>query len=182
MVPSAVTVHLSHVRAQHGSIYVDDATSSLIHFSVGFGISEQLPRAAFDDFPVCQSGVDTLPETQDEDSLEFRAQEEPFEVAIQEAIKAAEEEEAAEVAAAGSGDEQDPALVVVEAMTLDDSRGEEETEVSVIVEDHASGEVQATADISGDADKIDERSIDEPTVENRQQGEELQDEVAVAAA
>ncbi|CAI5976860.1 unnamed protein product [Closterium sp. NIES-64] len=156
MVPSAVTVHVSHICAQHG---------------------EQLPRAAFDDFPVCQSGVDTLLETQDEDSLEFRAQEEPFEVAIQEAVKEAEEEEAAEVAAAENGDAQDPALVVVEEMTLDDSSGEEETEASL--EEHTSGEVQATADDAADAD---ERLMDGPTEEDQQQGGGLQDEVAVAAA
>ncbi|CAI7766836.1 unnamed protein product [Closterium sp. NIES-53] len=159
------------------SIYVDNAASSLIHFSVGFGISEQLPRAAFEDFPVCQSGVDALPENQDEDTVEFHAQEEPFEVAIQEAIKVAEEEEAAQVAAAENGDEQDPALVVVEAMTLD---GEEEIEASLTVEEQASSEVQATADDPGDADKIDERLMDEATTE--QQGGELQDEVGVAAA
>ncbi|GJP62916.1 hypothetical protein CLOP_g19979, partial [Closterium sp. NIES-67] len=175
------------------SIYVDNAASSVIHFSVGFGISEQLPRAAFEDFPICHSGVDAPPENQEEDAVpfEFQGQEEPFEVAIREVIKAAEEEEAAAVAAAQSADEQDPAVIVVEAMTLEDSRGVEETEVSV-GEHGTSGETQMTGDDAGDGDEMDERSMDEQTGEDQtaddqtadeqQGGGGGQDEIAVAAA
>lgn len=46
------------------SIYVDAPSSDVVHISVGWGISEQLPRAAFDVFPVCQNEL-----VKDEDAV-----------------------------------------------------------------------------------------------------------------